>query len=485
MTIEFKLPDLGENVEQADVVSVLVGEGHVIQPGQNVLELETDKAVVELPSTHGGRVTKVHVKNGDKVRVGDTILTIEEEARQGARPAAAATAPAPESQAEQVAEEPARIEEHAPEEKPQQKAGRAAAERETEEQSRQQYEEEFGSVPTSERMTQAPETRPPTPSSRPAPQPAPAPANPPETQARQRPVPAGPATRRMARELGVDLHQVSGTGPGGRIVEEDIKAYVREMQLRAAAGGAGTVAAPPLPDFAQWGPVERQPMGGIRRKTAENTSLAWRMAPHVTQFDQADITELEAARKQYQNARKDQPGKVTMTVLAIKAVVAALKQFPQFNSSVDGPGGALILKRYYHIGIAVDTDNGLLVPVIRDADRKSVLELARELEDTAEKARQRKLGIAEMQGGTFTITNLGGIGGTNFTPVIHYPEVAILGMARAAQMPVVRNGAIEIRTIMPLGLSYDHRAIDGADGAQFMRYLVEMFSDPMKLLLEG
>lgn len=473
MTTEFKLPDLGENVEQADVVNVLVSEGHVIQAGQNILELETDKAVVELPSPHGGRVTKVHVKTGDKVKVGDPILTVEEEAGAGASSgkgkAAADEEPADlpqEDKEERRVEAPSKSQVVAPEEPAGQKASRAAQEREAEEGAREEFKQKFETRETAEEVASS--------SAKSA-----------EPDRPARPVPAGPATRRMARELGVDLRQVSGTGPGGRIVEEDIKNYVRQVQSRAMAGTLSSPEIPPLPDFAQWGPVERIAMGGIRRKTAENTSLAWRVAPHVTQFDSADITELEAARRRYQDSRGDEKGKITMTVLAIKAVVAGLKKFPQFNSSVDAAGGNLIFKRYYNIGIAVDTENGLLVPVIRNADRKSIAQLAIELEEAAELARQRKLSLASMQGGTFTITNLGGIGGTNFTPVVNYPEVAILGMARGSKQPVVRGEAVEVRNMLPLALSYDHRAIDGADGARFLRYIAQLFEDPMKLLLEG
>lgn len=261
------------------------------------------------------------------------------------------------------------------------------------------------------------------------------------------------------------------------------------MFARAGASAmAGAVAsphaAPPLPDFSQWGPAERMPMSGIRRKTAENMSLAWHVAPHVAQFDVADITELEAARKQFVSRRPAAP-KVTVTALAMKAAVAALKAYPQFNASLDAPAGIVILKKYYHIGVAVDTPHGLLVPVIRDVERKSVLELAAELAETAERARERKIGLDEMRGGTFTITNLGGIGGTNFAPIVNYPEVAILGMARSRLEPAVVEGEIKIRLHLPLSLSYDHRAIDGADGARFLRMICETLGDPMRLLLEA
>jgi pyruvate dehydrogenase E2 component (dihydrolipoamide acetyltransferase) len=305
------------------------------------------------------------------------------------------------------------------------------------------------------------------------------------------PAPAGPATRRIARELGVDLHRVGGTGPGGRITPEDVQAFVRGL-LTGGSGGAapmasgGSPATPPLPDFSQFGQVERLPLNKVMRTGAANLSLAWSVIPHVTQHELADVTELEAARKRYSQSAgaKDGGPKITMTVLAMKAIVTALKAYPRFNASFDAAKGEVVLKKYYNIGIAVDTEQGLMVPVIRNVDAKSVLQLATELGDLAQKARDRKLNLADMQGGSFTITNLGGIGGTYFTPIVNYPEVAILGMSRTVRQQVLVEDKSEIRLMLPLSLSYDHRVINGADAARFVVKLAGLLSDPFQLLSE-
>ena len=452
MTIEFRLPDLGENIEAADVANVLVAEGDVIQPEQDVLELETDKAVVELPCPHKGRVVKVHVKPGDRIKVGAPLLTIEAEAAAPSAPGAPkAEAPKPERAREELRRP---VETPLPVEAP--------------------------AKPDEPAMAETP--------SAPEPLPEPPPSAAVPRDAQRLPAPAGPATRHLARELGVDLHQLSGSGPGGRITAEDIHAYVRRIAAAAMAGGpqpGALAAAPGLPDFSQWGPVEREPMSGIRRKTAENVSLAWRLVPQVTQQDVADITELEAIRKRFEEDRGGTGGKITLTVLALKAAVAALKAFPQFNASLDPAAGVIIKKKYYHLGVAVDTEHGLIVPVLRDVDRKSIPALAAELEDLARRARERKVALEELRGGSFTITNLGGIGGTAFTPIVNYPEVAILGLARARHEPAAIEGSAQIRFMLPLCLSYDHRVIDGADGARFLRKVAQILSDPMRLLLEG
>jgi pyruvate dehydrogenase E2 component (dihydrolipoamide acetyltransferase) len=292
---------------------------------------------------------------------------------------------------------------------------------------------------------------------------------------------AGPATRHLARELGVDLENVAGSGRSGRITPEDVKAYVRQLASTPApptvAAAAGTVAAPNLPDFSKFGPVEAQPLPRVRKLTAQQMSLAWNLIPHVTQHDLADVTDLEAFRK----AQKSGP-KLTVTAFALKASAIALKEFPTFNASLDLAAGQLILKGYYHVGVAVDTEGGLLVPVVRDVDKKSVAELAQELSDVAERARKGK---ADMQGGTFTITNLGGIGGTGFTPIVNWPEVAILGLSRSRLEPVVRDGQVVPRLMLPLSLSYDHRVIDGAAAARFTRRLAEMLENPLVMLLHA
>jgi len=292
-------------------------------------------------------------------------------------------------------------------------------------------------------------------------------------------VPAGPATRRLARELGVDLRQVPGSAPGGRVTEEDIKEYV--SQLASGSSGRPGVVIPPLPDFAKWGPIERQPLDGVRRRTAEQMSFAWTLAPQVTQYDQADITDLDTFRRQ----QEGRGPKLTITAFALKAAAVALKEFPTFNASLDTTASELVLKRYYHIGVAVDTERGLLVPVLRDVDKKSVIQLAKELADIAERARQKKLPSEEMRGGTFTISNLGGIGGTAFSPIVNYPEVAILGMARSRLQPVVREGQMVPRLLLPLCMTYDHRVIDGAAASRFTHRLAELLESQLQKMLHA
>lgn len=467
MTIEFKLPAVGENVAKADIGQVLVKEGDTLTPEQVVLEVETDKAVFELPCPHGGTVKKVHVKSGDSVSVGATLLTIEEGA------SATTEAKPDKAPAAGKAEERPAKKEPAPESAPEKAAAKAPAAKEPEEKK---------PAPEPARAATATESHPSAPSAKPE-----GDATEGNGEAKP-PAPAGPATRRLARELGVDLHRVSGTGPGGRITPEDVQAFVRTLTSAAASGsGSGTaLQVPPLPDFSKFGTVERQPMSKLMRTAATNLTLAWNVIPHVTQHELADITDLESGRKRFgqSNAGNASVPKITMTVLALKAVITALKSFPHVNSSLDTTTNELILKRYYNIGIAVDTEQGLLVPVVRDADKKSIWELAAEVAELANKARNRKLTLNDMQGGTFTITNLGGIGGTFFTPIVNYPEVAILGMSRAQQQQVIVNGKPEIRLMLPLSLSYDHRVINGADAARFIVKVSGLLSDPFDFLSE-
>lgn len=411
---EFRLPEVSEGVTKVDVASVAVKVGDTIAKGAVVCEVETDKAVAEIPSPVAGKVTAVHVSAGSSMKIGDLLLTIEAVGSTAAAPAAAPAAPA----------------------------------------------------------AQAPVTPAAPPIAAPA-APAAAPAASTGSDAGP-PAPAGPATRRLARKLGVNLRQVKGSAAGGRITIEDIEAFVRERMTQpavpaaaAAAPGFGIVQAAPLPDFSRFGPVEKQPMNKIFRTAASNLHAAWVTIPHVTQHDLADITELETARRKYVKANPNAP-KITMTAIIIKAVVQALKAFPNFNSSVDMASGELVIKQYYHIGVAVDTPNGLVVPVIRNCDQKNILQVAAELAEIAGRARDRKLKAEDMQGGTFTITNLGGIGGTAFTPIVNYPEVAILGMSRTLNHLILENGQLAERQMLPLSLSYDHRAINGADAARFI-----------------
>jgi pyruvate dehydrogenase E2 component (dihydrolipoamide acetyltransferase) len=303
------------------------------------------------------------------------------------------------------------------------------------------------------------------------------------------PVPASPHVRRLAREIGVDIHAVKGSGPGGRISDEDVKAHAKNALLAAAvAAQAPREAAflePELPDFSKWGKTERVSMRGVRRKTAEHLRQAWSTIPHVTQQDRADITELEQLRARFAPRAEEAGGKMTVTAIALKVCASALKVFPQFNASIDMAKEEIIYKQYINIGVAVDTDRGLLVPVIRDVDKKNIVELAAEMTQLSKKARDRKLTPGEMEGGTFTITNLGGIGGTGFSPIVNHPEVAILGLSRSRMEPEWVNNKFEPRLILPLSLSYDHRLIDGADAARFLRWIAEAFEQPFLLSVQG
>ena len=430
-TFAFALPELGESIESGDVVQVLVTVGDQIAVEQSVLELETDKAVVEVPSPVSGSVTAIHVAPGDKAAVGQLIVTLETDGD-----GATATNNAP-----------------------------SASESPTE------AEPEFPAPPAPAEVPIAKIVSPP--------------ATPAKTA--RSGAPAAPSVRRLAREIGVDIHEVPGSGPGGRVSADDVKRYARRRQSQETVTAATSVApiALPLPDFGRWGAVERRPMSNVRRLTADQMSRTWATVPQVTQYDQADITELEQLRQKFASKAVAAGGKLTITAIALKAVAAALKIFPQFNASVDMATHEIIYKQYYHVGVAVDTDRGLLVPVIRDVDSKNIIALAVELTELAERARSRKTSLEEMQGGTFTITNLGGIGGTGFSPILNAPEVAILGMARSRIEPVHVNGQFVPRLMLPLSLSYDHRLIDGADGARFLRWVVEALSQPFLLSLEG
>jgi pyruvate dehydrogenase E2 component (dihydrolipoamide acetyltransferase) len=510
MPTEFTLPELGENVTAGDVIRVLVKQGDAIQKDQPVLELETDKATIEVPSSVSGKVSAISVKAGDKVKVGQTILTVDDGAAepQGApkaegKPAAAASPAAPEAAAQPAGSETEWDEPTPAAGQPRAEAQPAAAKAE--------------SAPEAEPPAAAPKpekrpanvldmrpTRPLQPAEPAAPEPAAGP-----------PVPAAPSVRRLARELGVDIARVPGTGPGGRIASEDVKAFVRSGPPKPSppAGTApSTGLGPGQPTaFDKWGEIERKPMSGVRRKTAEHLSIAWQ-APHVTQHDRADVTALEDLRRKYAPRVEKAGGKLTVTAIAAKIAAEALRRFPQFNTALDLAAEEIVYRKYVHIGIAVDTERGLLVPVIRDADRKTITEISAEVSRLSEKARARKLTIEEMEGGSFTITNLGGIGGTAFTPIINAPEVAILGLSRSSIEPVWRarptrggpgdrgaapgeserslaslepDGEFEFapRLILPRSLSYDHRVIDGADAARFLRWIVEAMENPLTIFL--
>lgn len=452
MAKEFKLPELGENVESGTVGKVLVKVGDVVAAGQNVLEIETDKAVAEIPSSLAGKVTEIRVKEGATVRVGQVILLVDESAAGAAPPAAK---PAPEAA-------PAKAEAPKPAPKP-------APEPEL-----------FDSTPV------------------PAPAVAAVPVTP-DAKPRPGQVRAAPSVRAMARELNVDLNEVPTADPGGRVTAQEVLAFAQSRTAQSAPAAAASpeqaspapAAAPsptPAPDAEsgadKWGAFSVQPMNAVRRKTAEHMADCWNSIPHVTHFDKADITALEELRKKFGKKVDAAGGKLTITSFVLKALPEALKRFPKFNASIDLDNQRVLLKNYYNIGVAVDTPNGLLVPVLRDVGKKSVTELSVELPALAKKARDRKLSIEDMQGGTFTVSNLGGLGGSGFTPIINKPEVAILGMSRSQVEPVWANGQFAPRLMLPLSLSYDHRLIDGADAARFLRWLCEVVEQPWMLFLE-
>lgn len=459
--IDFKLPELGENVTAGDVLRVLVNVGDTVAADQPVLELETDKATIEVPSSVAGTVASIMVKPGDKVTVGQAILSVSE----------VDGAPSPVSPADSAP--PAAL---AP-------ASSAPSPDATEFPS--------GASPVSDAGGSVRRPDPPADTKR---------DNVVDISRGPRPVgtslpaalaaPAAPSVRRLARELGVDIDQVAGSGVDGRISLDDVKEHAKRLITGAASpvsASAPARAVVPLPDFAKWGEVERQPMRSIRRTTAAHLTAAWQTVPHVTQHDLADITNLEAMRKQFGKVAEAAGGSLTVTAIAVKVVASALKVFPQINASIDLANEAMVLKKYVHIGVAVDTEHGLLVPVIRDADRKNIVQIAVELAQLSERARARKLSMDEMQGGCFSISNLGGIGGTAFTPIVNAPELAILGISRARYEAVYSKeiGQFVPRFMLPLSLSYDHRAVDGADGIRFLRWIIEALEQPFVLALQG
>lgn len=421
--MEVRLPRLGEGADSGSVAAIFVKEGDRVKKDQSLIELESEKAVASIPSPAAGTVKKIHVKEGDEIKVGQAIMTLSEDGASGSAKV--------------------REDQRAPVKK-----------------------EEVGIVVEDEGPRQVDER---------------------DGQPRSSsfPPPASPSIRKMAKQLGIDLNRVRGSERGGRIVLDDIRRYVGRLQLLAKQP-SGAPPAPlgrPVPeqiDFSKWGPVKKQKMSQLRRAISRKMTESWTTIPHVTQFADADITDLMALRKRYAPLYEKKHAHLTLTGFVIKAVVAALKKYPMFNSSLDETTDEIIRKNYYHIGIAVDTGQGLIVPVIRDADRKSLFEISRELHDLAERTRKRKVSLEEMHGGTFTVSNQGGIGGAHFTPIINKPEVAILGVGQGKWHVAVDSKNAEKRLLLPLGLSYDHRVIDGADAARFVTEFVaalERFSE--------
>lgn len=436
MDMEFKLSDPGEGIHEAEITEILVSSGDSVKEGQPVMVVETDKASFELPSPYEGTVKEILVKAGDQVRVGDVLMIVSVDKETG--------------QAEQAPEKPTGPEKTKP-----------AA--------------EAGERPEDQPRKETP------------------------GQTSRGPVPAAPATRRLARELGVEIAAVTPSGPHGRVTAEDVKAAAEGKPQEKKAGPeekAGSyrrepagkhVEVPPLPDFSRWGTVERKPLRSVRRTIARRMSISWSQIPHVTHQDEADITSMENFRQKYSRGIKEKGGALTLTPFILKAVVAALKEHPRFNATIDMESEEIIYKHYYHIGVAVDTDRGLLVPVLREVDCKSIADLAFELYELAERTRNGSVGREEMFGGTFTVTNVGSLGGTGFTPIINYPQSAILGVARAAWRQVIRgnpeDNRFEARLMVPLTLGFDHRIVDGADAARFMNKVIEALESPESMMI--
>ncbi|MBK7631587.1 MAG: dihydrolipoyllysine-residue acetyltransferase [Ignavibacteriales bacterium] len=428
--IDFRLPDLGENIESADVLNVLVKIGDRIENDQAILEIETDKATIEVPTTVAGKVVEVLIKAGSKAKVGDVIIKVET--------------------SKTAAEESRHIE---------------VKKEETKESAKADTKQEEVAALTGERKSIQPmelDNQPPI---------------------LKGSAPAAPSVRRIAREIGVDINKVPGSGPNGRISMDDVKAFSKKLH-ESYGQGSGTglnIKSESLPDFTKFGSINKVEMTNIRKKTADHLSYAWATIPHVTQFDKADITLLEKTRKEL---NKNSEAKLTVTAILVRIIVEALKKFPQFNSSIDMEKKEIIYKSYFNIGVAVDTEFGLIVPVIKNSDKKSLTEISVDMNALAEKARNKKIGLDDLQGGSFTISNLGGIGGTYFTPIVNAPEVAILGVSRGSLEPVWNGyGVFEPRLMLPLSLSYDHRIIDGADAIRFLRFVVEALEQPVKILM--
>jgi pyruvate dehydrogenase complex dihydrolipoamide acetyltransferase long form len=427
MSIEFKLPELGENVQSGDIVKVLIREGETIEANQGICELETDKAVVEIPCPHAGKITKVHFQKGDTVNVGQTLLTMDAEEEPAADEAPSAPAAA-------AAETP-------------------------------------GSAPAPSSPPAMPDVS----------QPAAAAGG---------PIPAGPTVRRLARQMGVDLDRVAGSGARGRISADDV--YAASAAAGASPAGLPTagetaglepVVPPGEPGEDSWGPVHRESMSRIRQTIASHMARSAATIPHVTNFDDADVTDLERFRKGVPKGFLGANVRLTAMPFVMKAVAGALRRHPTLNASLDEESQQIIYKQYVNLGVAVDTPRGLVVPAVRNVDRMTIPEIARELASVAERAREVKFGVDDLRGGTFTVSNLGAVGGTYSTPIINHPEVAILLLGRSRWMPMVREGEMETRLLMPLSLSYDHRLVDGAAAARFLNEVIALVESPGMLLL--
>ena len=496
---EFKLPEVGEGITSGVVVSILVSVGDTVEKDQPVLELETDKAVVEVPSDVSGTVESINVEENEEAEVGQVILTLgdgdgaaeeseddsadEDGGGEDEAKADAADESADDAESETTDEDTEEVEAKTSDGEDSDSEGsdtkssdtkdksdtEAKADKDAKSKKADGEDAEADDVDRDEQYTPAPDSS--------------------EDAGDRKLIPAAPSVRRLAREMGINLQEVQGSGIMGRISAEDLRRYQEgdETPAQKAPAAPAQQEAPSLPDFSKWGETERVSMSGIRKATVRSMTQAWTSVPMVTQFDKADITEFEVLRKRYQPKAEAVGAKLTPTAMLLKVVAGALRKFPDFNASIDTVSNEVVYKKYVNLGVAVDTEKGLLVPVIKDADRKNMVELAQELGELAEKARDRKLSPDQMQGGNFNVSNLGGIGGTGFTPIVNPPDVAILGVSRGGMEPVWNKltETFEPRMMMPLSVTYDHRLIDGAQAARFLRWVCTAIEDPFLLALEG
>ena len=460
MAKEIKVPQISEGVETAVISEILVSKGDKIEEDQSVISVETDKATAEVPATSGGTIKEIKVSEGDEVNVGDVIIILEDDDddEDSEEKEEKETTDKEKDTSKKKKEDSEKDEDDSDSEENKEDESKSKEKDDEQEEDDENDDEKDGDEKKKNKETKSKKDK--------------------DTdEASSKEVYASPGVRRLARELGVNLKEINGSGESGRITEKDVKEYKEGGSKKSSSGQAK------LPDFSKWGAVETKPLNSIKKTTAKNVLASWQSIPHVFQFGEADISGVETYIEDHNEKVEKAGGKLTLTAILTKIVATALHKFPTFNASIDMDKEEMILKKYVNINIAVATEDGLLVPVIKNADQKSIKDLSVEISEIAEKAREQKLSKEDMEGGNFSISNLGGIGGTNFTPIVYHPQVAILGISRATTKPVYIDGKFEPRSILPLSLSYDHRLIDGADGAGFMNWLVKALEDPYEALL--
>jgi len=460
MAKEIKVPQISEGVETAVISEILVSKGDKIEEDQSVISVETDKATAEVPATSGGTIKEIKVSEGDEVNVGDVIIILEDDDddEDSEEKEEKETTDKEKDTSKKKKEDSEKDEDDSDSEENKEDESKSKEKDDEQEEDDENDDEKDGDEKKKNKETKSKKDK--------------------DTdEASSKEVYASPGVRRLARELGVNLKEINGSGESGRITEKDVKEYKEGGSKKSSSGQAK------LPDFSKWGAVETKPLNSIKKTSAKNVLASWQSIPHVFQFGEADISGVETYIEDHNEKVEKAGGKLTLTAILTKIVATALHKFPTFNASIDMDKEEMILKKYVNINIAVATEEGLLVPVIKNADQKSIKDLSVEISEIAEKARKQKLSKEDMEGGNFSISNLGGIGGTNFTPIVYHPQVAILGISRATTKPVYIDGKFEPRSILPLSLSYDHRLIDGADGAAFMNWLVKALEDPYEALL--